>query len=72
MKIVIGISLVLLMLGCESPSNPPFIVKEIGSEYFNVPDKCTYMSYEENYVIDDCGKYQIGDTIPNVVNYINY
>lgn len=69
-KLFVLITIIVMIIGCREYNNPPFVVKEIGSEYFNVPNKCTYMSYEYNYVIDECGKYQIGDTIPSVANYI--
>lgn len=61
--------ILLLTTSCETYENPPFVVKTIGIEYFNFNDKCAYVSYEDNVVMDDFGKYKIGDTIPNVINY---
>lgn len=70
-RIIIVMSMVLIVLcsGCGHQCvNVPFVVCEIGSEYFTIEGKIAYKSPEENYCVDDSFKYEIGDTIPNIPN----
>ena len=57
----------VLFCSCKSYDNPPFVVVEIGKCHEN--GMTNYLSKEYNMVLTYCGKYQIGDTIPNVSNY---
>ena len=70
-KLLLCIAIVLCTASCTvGYDNPPFVVAQIGSEYFTIPGKIAYMSYENNACIDDSFKYEIGDTIPNMPNYV--
>ena len=67
-KLLISLVILCSVIACQKTEYVPFVVCEIGSEYFTVVGKIAYKSFEGNYVIDDSFKYEIGDTIPNVPN----
>ena len=68
MKLLIGLSIIFLFTGCTTYENPPFVVSSVGKCFDN--GLCNYNSPEGNKVLTYCGTYQIGDTIPNVANYV--
>ncbi len=60
-KVILG--LILLMIACNTPNlndTHPFVVKEID----NIDEKrCVYKASNDSYVVGNCGKFNIGDTI---------
>ena len=70
-RLVVIIAIVIAAMSCGNEyENPPFVVAQVGSEYFSIPGKIAYISYENNAYVDDSFKYEVGDTIPNAINYV--
>lgn len=59
------ICFVILLSSC-SMYNTPFIVKSVDKKQPTI----IYYSNKNNIVLTTYEKYQIGDTIPNVANFI--